>query len=143
MLEANDMDPSIKGDPEFNEECRIYTNTWQQNNSERILGYYDKFRESARLDYHKKKQAAKDHCNLNRKDYENMNIRELQYLGKNRNIKYIHSMPKIKLIVMLKINDEDPSIKSDPEFDRICRETNLIKGKKHREKISREKAQNQ
>ena len=50
-------------------------------------------------------------------------------------------MPKIKIIEMLKINDGDPTIKSDPEFDKKCKQASLISGRKHRAKISLEKAQ--
>ena len=36
-------------------------------------------------------------------------------------------MNKDKLIEMLKINDKDPSIKNDPEFDKICKEAKFNK----------------
>ena len=118
ILEANDIDPTVLSDPEFNEECKTYAAAWRQNNLERILVYHDKFRESARLDYHKRKQAAENYFDLGRKDYENMTIYELRHIAKNRKIKYYTSMSKNKLIEMLKINDndKDSSAKSDPEF---------------------------
>ena len=135
MLEANDMDPTLLRDTEFDEECKAYTTTWKQNNPERVLIYKDKFRKGALLYYHKRKQEVENHCDLDRKDYENMNLHELKYIGRNRKMKYCDIMNKNKLIEMLKINDDYPSIKNDPEFDKICKEINLIKSKKHREKI--------
>ena len=122
MLEANDKDSTVLGDAEFDEKCREYVSTWRQNNPERNMGYRDKFRESMRLNYHKKKQAAEENFELGRKHYENMTVHELKYIGRNRKIKYCNAMHKVKLIKMLKINDEDPSVKSDPEFDKQCRE---------------------
>ena len=140
MLEANDKDSTAFNDPEFDKNCRTYSASWRQNNPERLLGYRDKFRESIRLNYHDKKQAAKENLDLDRKDYKNMSIHELQHIGRVRKIKYFNAMHKDKLIEMLKINDEDPSVKSDPEFDKICKEGNLISCRKHREK---KKANNQ
>ena len=74
-----------------------------------------------------------------------MTVHELKHIGKNRKIKYCNAMHKDKLIEMLKINDEDPSVKSDPEFDKQCREEVLKKCRKHREKIKgcREEVQNE
>ena len=116
MLEVNDKDPTVLSDPEFNEECKTYAAAWRQNNPERILIYHEKFRESVRLDHHKRKQAAEDYFDLDRKDYENMTIYELRHIGKNRKIKYYTSMSKNKFIGLLKINDKDPFVKSYPEF---------------------------
>ena len=101
MLEANDKDSTVLGDPEFDEKCKEYIATWRQNNPERDMDYRDKFRESMRLNYHKKKQAARDNFDLDRKDYENMTVHELKYIGKNRKIKYCNAMHKDKLIEML------------------------------------------
>ena len=134
MLKANDNDSTVLNDPEFDENCRTYSATWRQNNPERILNYRDKFREVIRINYHDKKQAAKENLDMSRRDYENMTIYELQHIGRVRKIKYFNIMHKVKLIEMLKINDDDPSIKSDPEFDKICKESNLISCRKHREK---------
>ena len=143
MLEANDKDSNVLGDPEFDRECKIYTTKWRQNNPERVLNYYDKFRESMRLGCIKKKQEIRDFFDLSRKDYENMNIHELQYIGKNRKIKYYNAMHKEHIIRILKTNDEDSSIKSDPEFDKICKEASLINARKYREKILLKKDQSE
>ena len=32
MLEANDKDPTVLSDSEFNEECKTYAAAWRQNN---------------------------------------------------------------------------------------------------------------
>ena len=143
MLEANDKDSTVLGDSDFDGKCREYIATWRQNNPERNLNYRDKFRESMRLNYHKKKQAAEENFDLDRKDYENMTVHELKYMGRNRKIKYCNAMHKDKLIEILKTNDEDPSVKSDPEFDKICKEESLRKCKKHREKIHQKEVQSE
>ena len=139
MLEANDRDPTLLRDEEFDEKCKTYAAKWKQNNPERVLVYKDKFPNSSPMYYHKSKQEAKNHFDLERKDYGNMNTHELTCIARNRKIKYCDHMNKKKIIEMLKINDNDSSIKNDPEFDKICREINSIKRKKHREKISQSK----
>lgn len=35
-------------------------------------------------------------------------------------------MPKTKIIEMLKANDEDPSVRNDPIFDKKCQEAGSI-----------------
>ena len=112
MLEANDIDPTILRDAEFDEECKTYAFTWRQNNPERVLIYGDKFREGARLDYQKRRQKAEDHFDLDRKDYENMTLHELRHISKNRKIKYYTSMRKVHLIEVLKTNDKEPDLKN-------------------------------
>ena len=88
-----------------------------------------------RLNYHKKKKAAEENFDVDRKDYDNMTVHELKYLGKIRKIKYCSAMSRDKLIEMLRLNDENPSVKSDPEFDKKCQEEGLKKCRKHGEKI--------
>ena len=44
-------------------------------------------------------------------------------------------MGRDKLIEMLKVNDEDPSVKNDPEFDKKCQEEGSRRCKKHLEKM--------
>ena len=39
MLEANDKDSTVLGNPEFDEKCKEYIATWRQNNPERDMGY--------------------------------------------------------------------------------------------------------
>ena len=112
MLEANDIDPTLLRDAEFDEECKAYTTTWKQNNPERVLIYKDKFRKGALLDYHKRKKAAEDHFDLDRKDYENMTLHELRHIAKSMKIKHYTSVRKAHLIEILKTNDKGPDLKN-------------------------------
>ena len=44
-------------------------------------------------------------------------------------------MNRDKVIEILKVNDENPSVRNDPEFDKKCQEEGSRWCKKHREKI--------
>ena len=141
MLKANDEDPSVVNDPEFDEERRKHNEEWKKNNPERMQKYLDKNREAARLRYHEKKKEAEEKSD-EEKTYLEMSIIELQRIAAIKKIKYRTTMPKNKLIEVIEANDKDPSFISDPEltekYKKIGREKWHRNAEKYREK-SRER----
>ena len=87
-----------------------------------------------RENYHKKKKAAEEKVVIGQKDYNNMTLLELKRLGRLRKIKYCGSMDRDKIIGMLKINDEDPYVRNEPEFDKKCQKEGSKQWKKNLEK---------